>query len=131
MPYKHDEESTIICKPHKEVKCQQVEYELCEKDNRKIPVILKRKLYVPKFGKERVIVKDKDGKCAKLCTDVIGWHLCDTDTHIINGLLTEKIYGPHFKKQKHIKDCSESEETEVDVKIKKTVKKNKKYDSDY
>lgn len=128
MPFKHDEESTILCKPHKQVKCQKVKYELCEKDNRKVPVILVRKLYVPNFGKEKIVIKDNDGKCAKLCTDVIGWRLCSTDKHIINGLLTEKIFGPHFdKKCEKSEDRFESEEsTEVDVKIKHKAKKNKK-----
>jgi hypothetical protein len=138
MPYKGDEESTILAKPHKEVRCREVEYELCEKDNRKVPVVLVRKLYVPKFGRERIVVKDNEGKVAKLCTDVIGWKLCSTDRHTINGILTEKIYGPHFinkcedrKKIYHDDHDDDDEETEVDVKIKKTVKKNKKYDIDY
>lgn len=77
-------------------KCVEVEYEVCERNCDKVPVLLEQKLYIPRLcGVE--VVKDCHGCARKLCTDVRGWTLCSVGSCIIEGRLEQKVLGPHFK----------------------------------
>lgn len=122
-------EDSILCNSKKQVKCQRVDYKLCEKDSRTVPVIVKQAMYIPVFGKEKIMKTDRKGRCISFCTDFKDWKKCHESEHIVDGVLCEKIYAPHFSKKD--KSCTEEEtyndessDTESDTKSHKKHKKN-------